>query len=81
MQLANFGMGVRMDEYSARRVSWAGEAAGEWCGASSLNSLIAGSVAGSAVEGCTEELVLLVRRCNCSPNRLVDNLLVCTCFS
>lgn len=63
---------------------WAGLGSrweGEWCGANSLNSLIAGSVAGSAVEGCTEELVLLIRRCNCSPNRLVDNLLVCTCFS
>lgn len=51
------------------------------CGASSLNSLIAGSVAGSAVQGGTEELMLLVRLCNCSSNRLVDNLLVCTCFA
>lgn len=43
--------GVRVGECRAWRRSWAGEPAGELCGASTLNPFTAGSVAGSACIG------------------------------
>lgn len=47
-----------------------GVPAGELCGANGLNSLTVGAMVGSALYGCTEELMLLVRLCNLFPKPL-----------